>query len=85
MVIGWAEMVAIDLGLRMLIHSNYHDCHFIFHSDNQGVVGTLNSGHSHSSAQNTVLRHIVSNFHQHNIWLSVVWVRSEDNLADGIS
>ena len=83
--IGWAEMVAIDLGLHTLIHSNYHDCHFICYSDNQGVVGALNSGHSCSSAQNTVLRHIVSNFRQHNIWLSVVWVCSEDNLTDGVS
>ena len=83
--IGWAEMVAIDLGLRTAIHAGFRDCHLTFHSDNQGVVGALKSGHSRSSAQNFILRHIVSNFRNHNIWLSVVWVRSEDNLADGIS
>ena len=48
-------------------------------------IGALKSGRSRSSAQNFILRHIVSNFRNHNIWLSVVWVRSEDNLADGIS
>ncbi|KIJ07705.1 hypothetical protein PAXINDRAFT_158345 [Paxillus involutus ATCC 200175] len=37
--ISWAEMVAIDLGLRTLIHSGFKDCHLLFHSDNKGVNG----------------------------------------------
>lgn len=65
--IGWAEMVAIDLGLRTLIHSGLHDCHLVFHSDNQGVVGALHASRSRNSAQNEILHHIVSNFRDKHI------------------
>lgn len=83
--IGWAEMVAIDLGLRTLIHSGFSDCHLVFFSDNRGVVDALSAGRSRNPRQNEVLRHIVSNFRDHNIWLSVEWVESAANLADSIS
>ena len=83
--INWAEMVAIDLGLRTLIHSGFKNCHFLFHSDNAGVVGALSSGRSRGSSQNEILKNIVSNFHDNNISLSVEWVRSSANLSDSIS
>ena len=83
--IGWAKMVAIDLGLRTLIHAGFKDCHLVFLSDNQGVVGTLSSGRYRGPYQNEVLHHIVFNFCDNNIWLSVRWVDSASNQADPIS
>ena len=83
--IGWAEMVAVDLGLRTLIHSGFKDCHLVFHSDNRGVVGALSSGRSCGPSQNEILKFIVSNFRDYNIWLSVEWVKSSANLSDSIS
>lgn len=83
--ISWAEMVAIDLGLCTLIHSGFRDCHLIFHSDNQGMVSALKSGCSCNSAQNFILHHIISNFRDHNIWLSLEWVNSSNNLSDDVS
>ena len=83
--IGWAEMVAVDLGLRTVIHAGFQNCHLILHSDNQGVVEALKAGRSRNSSQNFILRHIVSNFRSHNIWLSFEWVKSGDNISDKIS
>jgi hypothetical protein len=83
--IGWAKMVAIDIGMRALVHSGLRDVHFHFHSDNQGIVGALKAGRSRSISQNDVLRHLESFALDHNIWLSVDWVCSATNLSDGIS
>lgn len=78
-------MVAVDLGLRALIHAGFRNSHFILHSDNQGVVGALKSGRSRNSAQNFILHHIVSNLHDHDIWLSTIWIKFKDNISDQIS
>jgi len=64
-------MVAVDLGLRTLIHSDFQNCHIVFHSDNQDVVGALKAGRSCNAAQNEVLRRIIANFQDFKIWLSV--------------
>lgn len=83
--IGWAEMVAIDLGLRALIHSGLRNVHIKFWSDNQGVVGALKAGRSRSLAQNDILRRLSSFALDHDIWFSVDWVKSADNLSDNVS
>ncbi|KAG2367460.1 hypothetical protein BDR07DRAFT_1271948 [Suillus spraguei] len=78
-------MVAIDLGLRALVQSGLRNVHLQFHSDNQGVVRALKAGKFHSPVQNDILRRISSFALDHDIWLSVDWVKSGDNLSDGIS
>ena len=83
--IGWAEMVTVDLSLCTVIHTSFQNCHLILHSDHQGVVKALKAGRSHNSSQNFILRHIISNFYMHNIWLSFKWVKSGDNISDKIS
>jgi hypothetical protein len=83
--IGWAEMVAIDLGLCALIHSGLRNVHIKFRSDNQGVVGALKAGRSRSLAQNDILRRLTSFVMDHDVWFSVDWVKSADNLSDNVS
>lgn len=83
--IGWAEMVAVDLGLRALIHSGLRDVHIHIWSDNQGVVGAIRAGRSRSLAQNDILCRLSTFTCDHGILFSVEWVRSADNLSDGIS
>ncbi|CAK5270747.1 unnamed protein product [Mycena citricolor] len=68
--IGWAEMIAIELGLRLAIHQNHSDVHFNVHSDNAGVLGALSSGKSRSMEQNRVLRRIVALLRTSSIWIS---------------
>lgn len=83
--IGWAEMVAVDLAVKTLINAGYANCHVILKSDNTGVVGALTAGYSRSTQQNFILRHIVDSFQAHGIWLTIKWIASDMNLADGPS
>ena len=54
--IGWAEMVAIELGLLFAVHAGFSDTHFIVKSDNQGVIHAIEGGKSRSPEQNLVLQ-----------------------------
>ena len=58
--IGWAEIVAIELGLLFAIHQGYTDVHFLIKSDNQGVIHAIQEGKSRSPEQNLVLQRITS-------------------------
>jgi hypothetical protein len=80
--IGWAEMVAIELGLLFAIHKGHSHTHFIIRSDNQGVIHAIRGGKSRSPEQNLVLQRITSLLSQHNLWISSLYVPSLDNLAD---
>ena len=80
--IGWAEMVAIELGLMFAIHRTYSDIHFTIRSDNQGVIHAIRGGKSRSPEQNTVLQRITTLLSQHKIWISSSYVPSLNNLAD---
>ena len=80
--IGWAEMVAIELGLLFAIHQGHSDIHFIIKSDNQGVIHAIEGGKSRSLEQNAVLQCIISLLAHYRIWISSSYVPSVDNLAD---
>jgi hypothetical protein len=80
--IGWAEMVAIELGLLFAVHMGYSDVHFVIKSDNQGVIHAIQGGKSRSPEQNLVLQRITAILLHYNIWLSSSYVPSLDNLAD---
>lgn len=83
--IGWAEMVAVELGLRVLIERGHKNEHIRLRSDNQGVVGALEAGKSRGMQANRILQRIVCLMLEHDIWLSVEWVASADNPADAPS
>jgi hypothetical protein len=83
--IGWLEMVAVELALTALISGGFTAVHFIFRSDNMGVVGALRGGSSRSHHQNSILRRIIHLFHRHNIWVTTKYIPSKDNLADNPS
>lgn len=83
--IGWAEMVAVELGLLALVERGYRNAHIRLRSDNQGVVGALDAGRSRGVPSNRVLQRVVAIMLEHDIWLSVVWVASADNPADAPS
>jgi len=80
--IGWAEMVAIEIGLLFVIQRGFHDIRLTFRSDNMGVIGGLTGGKSYGVEQNIVLQRIVSTMRSQNIFLDFVYVPSKDNLAD---
>ncbi|KIY65769.1 hypothetical protein CYLTODRAFT_356332 [Cylindrobasidium torrendii FP15055 ss-10] len=59
--------------------------HILIRSDNQGVIGALQAGYSRGIQQNDILRRIVSAMQDYNIWLSLSYVNTHDNLADAPS
>ena len=83
--IGWAEIVAIKLGLLFAIHKDFYDTHFLIRSDNQGVIHAIKGGKSRSPSQNLVLQHMTSLLSQHKLWISSLYVPSINNLADAPS
>jgi hypothetical protein len=44
--IGWAEMLAIELGLCTVIAQGYYDATIVICSDNMGIIGILEGGKS---------------------------------------
>ena len=54
--IGWAKMVAIELGLLFTVHQGYSDVHFMVKSDNQGVIRAIEGEKLRSPEQNSVLQ-----------------------------
>ena len=80
--IGWAEIVAIELGLLLAIHHGYSDTHFLVRSDNQGVIQAIQGGKSRSPEQNIVLQRITLLLSRYKLWISSLYVPSLDNLAD---
>jgi hypothetical protein len=80
--IGWAEIVAIEIGLLFAIHMGYSDTHFTIQSDNQGVIHAIKGGKSRSPSQNLVLQRITSLLSHNKLWISSSYVPSAINLAD---
>lgn len=78
-------MVALDLAVRTLTTAHYNNMHIVLRSDNSGCIGALSSGRSLNLASNFVLRNIMSNFQLNNLWITVNWIPTAENLADGPS
>lgn len=83
--IGWAEMVAVELAVSFLCSAHPRNSHFLLHSDNQGVIGAINSSFSRGASQNASLSRLCSTLLNHNSFLSTAYIRSQDNPADPIS
>lgn len=80
--IGWAEIVAIELGLLFAIQLGFSAVHFLIKSDNQGVIHAIEGGKSRSPSQNLVLQRITSLLSHHKLWMSSLYVPSLENVAD---
>jgi len=83
--IGWAEMIAVELGIRCLIQRRANNAHFRLCSDNMGVIYALDSRRSRSVQQNRVLQCIVFLRRTHGLWISTEYIRSADSTADAPS
>lgn len=83
--IGWGEMVAIELAIRTLKAAGFSGSHIRLLSDNQGVIGGLRAGRSRGKQQNAILRRIVSLMQDYDIWLTIEYVATKENIADAPS
>jgi hypothetical protein len=83
--IGWAEMIAIELGLLAAVARGHSNVHFLVKSDNMGVIGALSAGKSRNLEQNRVLQRVVALSRIHGIWMTSQYVASAVNIADAPS
>lgn len=83
--IGWAEMVAVELAVSLLCAAHPRNSHFLIHSDNQGVIGAIDSSFSRGATQNASLSRLCSTLLNHDCFLSTAYIRSADNPADPLS
>jgi len=46
--IGWAESIALELAILILVDRGFTDCWITIWGNNTGVIGTFNKGRSHN-------------------------------------
>lgn len=83
--IGWAEMVAVELAVSLLCSVHPRKSHFLIHSDNQGVIGAIDSSYSRGASQNSSLSRLSATLLNHESFISTEYIRSELNPADPVS
>jgi hypothetical protein len=84
--IGWAEAVAVELGLRLAIQFQLlQGSNILVHSDNSGIVTVVNKGQSRSLETNKVLKHVYVLQVKASIQLHAAYVSSHDNISDALS
>jgi len=89
--IGWAEAVAIELGLCLALDLGLlgkpSQCGhtFLVCSDNAGVVWVTNKGRLRSRETNKILKHVYLLQAQHQICLRSIHVSSHNNISDALS
>ena len=87
--IGWAEAVAVELGICLLIHLGLHhhssSHRFLIRSDNQGVVEMVMKGRCRSRESNDVLKRIYHLLAEARISIKTEHIPSRDNVSDALS
>src|SRR5882724_13270425 len=83
--IGWAESIALELAVLLLVNINFRDCSIIIHSDNTGVIGAYDKGRSCNVPYNESIHQITSFIVPNNIMIVPTYVASASNRADPIS
>jgi len=87
--IGWAEAVAVELGICLLVHLGLHSHpsarRFLVRSDNQGVVEMVMKGRCRSKESNNVLKRIYHLLAEARISVKTEHVSSRDNVSDALS
>ena len=86
MVMSWAELIAVELGVLTLIASGFFDTTITVRSDNLGVVVALTRGvWKPDFCLQEVLERILRMCRDFRLDLRMKWVPSKDNPADGPS
>lgn len=89
--IGWAEAVAVELGLRialaygLLVSSSPARSQFLVRSDNSGIVAVTNKGRSRSTETNRILKHVYRLQAQHGVRIHAEYVSTRINISDALS
>lgn len=80
--IQWAEAVAAELGLRLMIAAGYSRSRILLRSDNQSVVQAVSELDFNEPQIGDIVKNIYSLCREHGITLHIKWIKSRDNPAD---
>ncbi len=89
--IGWAEAVAVELGLRVALQHGLLEmrpsnrARILVRSDNSGVVAVVNKGRSRSTQTNAVLQETYLLLAEEGVSLVCEYVSTRDNITDALS
>jgi len=50
--IGWAESIALELVVIMIVDQGFNDCHVMIRGDNTGIIDAFNRGRSRNVPRN---------------------------------
>jgi hypothetical protein len=84
----WAEATAVEIAVKHLVtQPGAEGSHFTINCDNTLVVDRWTTGHGISGKPQVdkVMLSILHSTVQHGCWLSLKWIPSNENLADGPS
>lgn len=83
MVTSWAELLAVEVGLRVLIAAGHQCTTVTVRSDNTGVIDALiKKSWCPRHGLEDILRYILNLCEEYRIELKPCWVSTKDNLAD---
>jgi hypothetical protein len=83
--IGWAECIGIEIAMLFAVQSGVQDSRVLVHSDNSGAVGQFLKGRSRNTQINASIIRAEECSRSVNISVEPVYVKSEENRADGAS
>lgn len=83
--IQWAEAVAVELGLLLMLQAGYSNRKIVLRSDNRQVVEAVSKSCYNQSQVGPIVRYIDSLCLKNNIDLVVTWIPGAENPADAPS
>lgn len=84
--IQWAEAVAVELGLRLMIKAGYSRREIVMYSDNQQVVDAIAKGSSIGQSEAVEIIYQIGKLCRvHDITLIIEWIPGKKNPADAPS
>jgi len=86
LIMSWAELVAVEMGMRTLIAAGLRNVMVIVHSDNQGVVVALESGKwTQKYDLDEIVKRILLFSGKAGLSLKMKWIPTKENPADNPS
>ncbi|RXW18848.1 hypothetical protein EST38_g7017 [Candolleomyces aberdarensis] len=83
--IGWLETLAIELAVYLVCSRGLRNTHLLFHSDNQGTIGSVAKGRCRNTHINDSVRRTFDVLVPASVDVTLAYVESASNPADPIS
>lgn len=85
-IMSWAELIAVELGVRAYVEVGFHSCNLLLRSDNKGVIKALGEKVWQEKFDlNAILKRILKICKKNGITIVPRWISTDENPADDIS